>query len=457
MKKLFFVMALAGSMIISCKKDEDPAEKFSTKSVEENKAIVEQSGTDFVNAMKRFDDLQTIDVLANLSNLTSSGYAKGYLFSENSKLLSVINAVVASSGKKEYNNVFDAMIAPRELKGENAGGIEDFWSQNLGTFSWNASLSTWEYTEGGDKIIFKFPSTETSTVNNAVLTVSNYDGVTISNPADEDYSGELPVSLNADLKVGTTTLMSYIFSATYNTDGVPTAVASDLTLEGFKFEVDITNDSKVVSVNYKFLEDNKVILDLGAAGNGLFTEENYDANTETHLETSEYISDYVWNSTTQDWDPVYSTYTYESSSTDWEEIVNSANAHFQLYNVALRGDIDIKKLHDAIDKINEDADNNIITSDAAYYTQLTGKINEFINLRMVNVSNNEIIAKVESYVGHETVSGDYVAFRLTFGDGSPVDIETYFNQGFGTFIAELNELIQDINTNYDTDISPIEY
>lgn len=456
MKKLFFVLALTATLVISCKKDEDTAERFSTKTVEQNKAIVEQSGTDFVNSMKRFESLQTIDVLASFGSLTSSNSAKGYLFSENSKLNSVIKAVVASSGKKEFNNVFDSMIAADELKGQSEDGIETFWTNNLGTYTWNSSLDVWEYAEGGDKIVFKFPSSETSTVNNAVLTVSNYDGVTISNPADEDYTGELPVSLNADLKVGSTTLMSYVFSASYNTDGIPTAVASDLTLEGFKFEVDITNDTKVVSVNYKLLENSTVILDLGATGNGLFTEENYDANTETQLETSEYISDWVWNNTTQEWDPVYSTYTYESTQTDWEEILNTANAHFQLYNVALRGDIDIKNLVDAFEKINDDAENDVISSDAAF-TQLTAKINEFINLRMVNVSNNEIIAKVESYVAHDYDSEDYIAFRLTFGDGSPVDIETYFNQGFGTFIAELNELIQDINTDYSTDLSPIEY
>ena len=234
---------------------------------------------------------------------------------------------------------------------------------------------------------------------------------------------------------------------------MPNAVAADLTIENFKFEVDVTNNTKVVSANYKFLENENVIMDLGATGNGLFTDANYDDNTVHHSETYSYICDYVWNPGTQQWDDVYCEWTDEWDETEFEEILHSANAHFQLFNIEIRGEIDIKGLMDQIRIIDEELDNEEIDSETAD-TRYASKINEYLNLRMVNLSNNEIIAKAEAYVVHESDFGyedSYIDFRLTFGEDSPIDMETYFNEGFDTFVNALNDLIQDINSDYDTD------
>ena len=287
-------------IVSSCNKDKDKAEKFSTQSVEENKAIVENSGIDLSNVMKRMEAMATNDVIINFVDLSSSLSSKGFLFSRKSKFLSTFNAIIATTkGKKELNDVFDAMIYSRELKGEDPESIKQFWDENVGTYTWNSSMGTWDEVLGGNKVIFKFPSAEGSSTNDATITIYNYTGVNMSNPVDEDYTGDLPVSLNADLKVGSETLVSFEFGASYNSDGVPSAIAADLTIEHFKFEVDISNNSKVVSVGYKLLEDDNLVIDMGATGNGLFTDANYDANTVHHSETNSYVCDYIWNPNTQ--------------------------------------------------------------------------------------------------------------------------------------------------------------
>ena len=217
-------------------------------------------------------------------------------------------------------------------------------------------------------------------------------------------------------------------------------------------------------MNYKFLENSNVVLDLGASGEGLFTEANYDANTTTTTHTEDYgWYDYVWNPSPAPghWDEIWvpNMYTWEETETDFEEILNSASAHFQLFNIALRGDINVKGLVDQLKLIDIDYNNNVIneeTSDNRY----ASKINEFLNLRLVDITKNEILAKAEAYVVKETnydYVDTYIDFKLTFKDGSKIDLETYTDTGFNNFVNELNGLINDINADSDLNIDPIVY
>lgn len=457
MKKLFNLIFLGSFMIFlipSCTEKTDSAEKFSKQTVEENKTIVENSGIDFIQVMDRMRSLKTIDAVANLSDIMSSSGAKGIGFLRQSKLFSAFETVTAAAkGDKKVNDVFDAMISS---KGEDPESIQQFWNENVGTYTWNKSLSDWDIVLGGNKFIFYFPASDLAVTNNAVFTISNYTGVTISNPVDEDYTGDLPVSINADLKVGSETLVTFVFGAEYNTDGVPKAIAADLDIEGFKFEIDIANTTEVVSVSYKFLEGSNVIMKLTASGEGLFTEENYNDNTTHYSETYSYY-DYIWNEATQQYDiPVLVEWTDEWQETDGEEIIHSAKADFQLFDVAIRGEIDIKNLVDQMKIINE----NESLSEKVSAESSVEKINQYLNLRLVNVPKNEIMAKAEAYVVHEInqyYEDYYVDFRLTFSDGSPIDIETYFDNGFDSFIDEVNSLINDLNTEYDLGLEPVDY
>jgi hypothetical protein len=448
------ILLILCSMVVSCKKDKAAAEKFSTLSVEENKANVEDAGINFVDVLNQMQSIETIDVIVNLGDIISSSGGKGKLFLKDSKFYSALETFKAAAmGEKRLNDLFHEMASPRDLN-EDAESIQEFWNNNTGTYSWNPDISDFDFVSGGNTIIILFPSSDLSGSNDATITFYNYAGVNISNPIDDDYTGDLPVSLNVELKRGSNTLITYIYSASYNSDGVPNAIASDLTIENFKFEVDISNDTKVVSVNYKFIQDGNVVMNMGAEGKGLFTQANYDSNTTTHTDTYSYIN-YVWNPVTEQYDPIEVFYTDEWEETDFEEILNSANAHFELFNVAIRGDINVKDLVDQL-KIIDDQDIDDETANNSY----AEKINEYMNLRLVNTTNNEIMAKTEAYVVNEIGNGytdSYIDFKLTFSDESAIAIDTYFNNGFDDFVNELNSFINNINSDHDLDIDPVEY
>lgn len=455
---LIFAFVFLTSVVSSCKKDENTAEKFSTLSVEENKALVEVAGTDYIKVMSRMRSVQTIDVLVNLGEIMSAKSSPGFFFSKDSKLSSTFGALIgAAKGGKDIKNVFDALVSSKELKSDPES-IKDFWDSNVGTYTWNGTLSDWDIVLGGTKFIFYFPSSDIASTNDAIFTISNYTGINISNPIDDEYTGDLPLSLNADLKVGSKTLITIVFAASYNTDGIPKAIAADLVVESYKFEVDISNDTKIVSATYKFLENDNVVMDMSASGEGLFTEANYNASTTTHTETNGYW-DYQLNPLTQQYEDVWVTYTDTWDETDFEEIINSANASFQLFNIALRGDINIKGLVDQINLIDKDREDETINQETAQ-NRISAKINEFMNLRLVNVTSNEIIAKAESYVVKDInydYTDYYINFKLKFGDDSLIDLETYFDSGFDSFVGELNDLIYDINSEYDLGIDPVVY
>ena len=456
LKSLFFG-SLILLMIISCEKDKDTAEKFSTLSVEENKAIIEDTGIDLIGVLQRMRATETVDALGNLINITESGKAKGIKELRNTGLYSVIETYLeCAKGTKRVNDVFDAMI---NSKNDDPESIQDFWDQNVGTYTWNEALTDWDIDLGGNSFIFMFPSSDLSNTNDATFTIHNYVGTFISNPLDDEYTGDLPVGVNADLKVGSETLVTFVFSASYDADGVPNAIAGDLDIEGFKFEVDVTNNSQLISAKYKFWENNDLIMSLSASANGLFTSDNIDNSTIHHSETNSYVCDYVLNPNTQQWEEVYCDYTDEWDEVEFEEILNSADAEFQILNISLKGEIDVKGLVDQIRIIEDDYDNEAIDEET-YDTRTSEEINKYLDIRLVNLSNNEIMAKAEAYVVHESDYYDdytYVSFRLTFGDGSPIDMETYFEDGFDDFVDSLNDLLEDISTDYDIEIDPIEY
>ncbi len=470
---LIFPAMFLALMVSSCDEDKDKdddnnnntEEKFSTLSVEANKATVEDAGIKLVKEMSNMENLETVDVVVNFTDILSSSDLKKSFVSKESKIVSTLETFVAVANReKKVNDLYHEMISSDELS-EDPETLQEAWDENVGTYTWNPSIEDWDIEYGGDKIILLFPSSETSVTNDASFTISDYAGITFTNsPLDDEYTGDFPVSLNAELKSGSKTLVTFVFGASYDSEGVPNAVASDLTIETYKFEVDLSNTSTVASVNYKFTENGNTIMEMGASGEGLFTKANIDANTTTttHSETWGYW-DYVYNEETGYYEEVWVEYTneWEETEVEFEEIIHSVNAHFQLFDVAIRGDVDVKGLVDQMKLIDEDRENEVISEDTAN-ARGAAKINEFLNLRLVNVTTNEIMAKAEAYVvkkidpewGYED---NYIDFRLTFGDGSPIDMETYFEEGFDDFVDEINSLIGDINSDYDLEIEPVEY
>jgi len=283
--------------------------------------------------------------------------------------------------------------------------------------------------------------------------------VVIANPIDEEYTGDLPVSLSMKLEVGSSTLMTYTFAAQYNTEGVPSKVATNLTIEDFSFSIDLTNNSSEVSGNYKFTHGTTTIMEVGGGINGDFTQANIDANTETFTDTWTW-TDYVLNPVTGEYDPIEVTETDEWTEVNAEEIIHRANAKFQVINIALIGTVNIKDMVNETDALYpENHWEDPTFDDQAAAEKEAAIMNKYMAIYAMDVQANKKIAQAEAYVRVDDPDTEYtdyeVDMRLKFGDDSPVDLDAYFESGFEDFIDEINSMISELNGKYEWDIEPI--
>jgi hypothetical protein len=347
------------------------------------------------------------------------------------------------------------MKAPGELA-EDPETLQEVWDEISGIYTWNPVAGNWDYEANSTKIEFRFPSTDGGTTNDARLIIDNFTSINILTPIDEEYTGDIPTSLNMKLMVGSSQLMGFTFTAQYNNDGIPTLVAADLSIETFTFSVDLTNTDTEVSAAYMIKEGDKTIIELSGAVQGDFTQANIEANT---IEETYTWTDYIYNENTGMYDPVEVT----DTETEYlaENIFRSANAKLQIFNVALKGDVNINALEKEMDQIYPDDyydDPNWDDKSAA--EKEAAAINKHLHLAAYDVVNNEKLAEAEAYVYEET-NYDYtdywVDFRLKFGDGSLVDLESYFEEGFEDFVSELNSMIMELNSEYLWELELIDY
>ncbi len=460
MLKPLSIIVLIAISFTSCKKENTGDEPFSMKTVEENKQLVEDAAISLAKSMDKMKDLESADAAVSLGNLLDMSDPMANKAKKSSKVSATI-AVIAgvSKGDNSLHDILTVMKSAGELE-EDPETIQEIWDELAGTYTWDPLMEEWNYQAGSDKVIFMFPSTDGGSSNDASLTISNYAGVTISTPIDEEYTGDFPTALNMDLVVGTKSLISYVFSAQYNDEGVPSMVASDLTLESFKFTVDMTNNSTEVSANYKITDDGVTMIEVSGSIKGDFSNENIDANTVTYTDTWTY-TDYVWNDITQQYEEVLVTETSEWQEVEAQEIFHSANAKFQVVDIALKGEVNIKDLVNEIDALYpDDYYNNPNFDEKAAAEKEAEAMNNHVNLSAVNETTGEKIAEAEAYMVQENFDGylDYwVDIRLKFGDGSLIDLETYFEEGFEDFIDEINAMIAELNGEYDWGLEQLEY
>jgi len=133
-------------------------------------------------------------------------------------------------------------------------GNFDF-NAHKGTYTWNATSDSWDFDSTNTTTIkIIFPSdTLQPTVTDAVLTISVYtqsqilveDTTDIGPPLHYYY---LPTALTADLFVGPTKYASVDFTATWNSDGEPTALDLTLFVKPYTLTIAFTSGTDQVTV-----------------------------------------------------------------------------------------------------------------------------------------------------------------------------------------------------------------
>ena len=140
------------------------------------------------------------------------------------------------------------------LRGTNdePESFQAIFDENVGTWAWNATKQDWDFTKGGDKVVYQFPSTENGKENNAAYTIYAYEGLEQNHPYD--YKGDLPTNIKADLTVDNQKQLGYTFAAKYNAAGEPEDVASSLMVGTFEFAATMQNNTEKVGAKYSFQE-----------------------------------------------------------------------------------------------------------------------------------------------------------------------------------------------------------
>ena len=478
MKKLFYLfIAFAVIGFTSCSKDEEtaPTEEtpdetsttitfddisgsYSQASVEANKATIEDEGVKLVGEIEALEDEPAIEATANMASMMEgedeSSPAKGSIPNKFQGLIDVI----ANGGSP-----MDIM-SEMKSKGEE-DDIEAEWNDMKATYTWNFTSEEFDSTGNSTGLKIVFPSTETGTTNNATAEVTGVTFESVNPMGEADEAETVPTALTATLTVDGATALSYTFSASFNSEDIPSAVATKLTIGAFVFDVSVTNTTTAATAAYSFMNGTTTIMAFNAAAAGNWAESNIDANTTTEVEYDEYGYE----------DPVTGDYivewvdTNEYDEVNIDQILSSANASFQLMGLKVVGKIDVAGMYTGIYPIMED-DEDPTQADMQSVVDI---MNSKAQLYLAKASSNEVIASAEAYVTEytdeecdweyddvlgydqwvcEEVTGYEPDLRLKFGDSSVADVESYIEDGFSDLISELNDFITSLNTDYDMDM-----
>ncbi|UZR97060.1 hypothetical protein [Chondrinema litorale] len=434
---LNWLLVLSLFYFTACNKDDEEIgeleETFPEATAESHKSTLEQTGIDFTTELENMKDIESVNYVVTLldffdlddpfdddSEPVVNGRRSATYFLHDIKAFSL--------GKLTLKDLAKGRIA------EGGDSIEEAFDSIKGTYTWNSSTSEWDFTEGGDKVIFEFPSEEGGTTNNAVFTIHNYAGVTISgNPLEEneDYTGDLPAELDADLVIDGTTVMEYGFDISYNTDGVPTSVSTTLSLSPYSLTYSLTNSTSEITSGYKLQkgDSNIIAVNLGVSGN--FDIDNIESSADDE---------------------------------DISGVVSAGEVSLQLYDIKFVADLsDVEGLADELDAIEAKQDNDDYEGAALI---LETAMNDHLSFKVKYASKNEIIAvgvfegivmeDTYTYYEWDADAQDWIEYEavdtwiepnmiLQFGDDSKVSIDTYFEEGFEDLEQAIEDLLESID------------
>lgn len=470
-KQLFSLglMALA-IFAISCDKKETEDVNYSTLPVEQHKTNIESTGQDMFDEMKAMEEepaMQTNLNLVSLINTADPFDAVGVNLKKAQIERAIAFAPVYATANYEKTGVNGILKSMQYNPTEDPESFQEAYDMLVGVYEWNFELEDWTYTETGDKIVFLFPSEETGTTNNASYTIS-YTGYTGPNPID-DYDGDLPQSVSAELKVDNVSLSTLSAEMAYTTEGYPTSIEVIFTLGAFEWYMMAANTNNTAfATEYSFKHNDNILLKFMLDASGNWTKENIEDN---YIEETHYYLDY-YDETTQQWiwQEVSANDAWNYSETESEfnihKVITNGNASFQVMDLKIAGAIDLESFGDKMKEIDNTYDWD--TQEEQIINEQVKAINKYVSLSLRYAETDEVIAVVEAYpvsetntyesyyydgTWHETpmtvTETDYwFDMRFVFADGSKVDAATYFDDVFEDLIADIEDYMNDLEDTY---------
>jgi hypothetical protein len=472
MKKIQLLLIAGAILAASCEKDKkkdivdantQEPKAFSTKDPVQQKADIQTSAIKLVNEMETLTTTKGAETAVYFAELMEDTEMLELKATPANVLIQTSALVQKETDLPKFLRTFS------DFEEDSVNNINDAYDQVKGTYTYNKATGEFDEADG-DKLVIKFPASETSTTNNAVFEVTEFKTGKYTSELLEEIENILPTAVKAQLTVDGEKVMEYIFAATYNADGTPTKIETSYTVSGFTFFAKMNNsDSKKLSTELGLKNAAKNIIVFKSGVNGFFTEKNYEDNTKYYVEdcvyselggkecdTTEVTKDDDW-----DWQEVAI-----------EEILHSSYAFIEIFDIRIGGEIDVKNMAPVMNKIDDDydvaydaywdnwkyGDGNF--NDKEFEERYAAAYNEYMHCFAAYIADNKKIAELEFYVVEDKDDeGTYynIDGRMIFGDKSKISAEAYFEEGFSDFFDEVNDMIADLNKDYDLDLHPVEY
>lgn len=416
MKKMKWVSAMlvAGVFAFTACSDDENKEVFSDLSPEQHKKEIESEGIALVQKMDAAKSLKTYDVLDG--------------FFTNMDLANAQPVAAVEFGLNEILSLKSGIKSTVTLKGAmvEQTRVSEMFAQEAGVFAWDAEVQDWELLESSTtEATFRF------VVDGQNAEVSVYNFTTKDAAHQDEYADmvvELPLTINAHVKLGDVVLTSFSLEAQWNADDTPKHIQEVITLENFSFESDLTNTTAVISTSASFKYNGDIIYANGIKFEGDFS---YDE---------------IFNTMPQEGGDITSLFA--------QQVLERSNIWFQLGNIKLEGIFDVKGFMDAF--ADEAGNFNENTTEADMQNLLVDLVNKYAIIYVRYADTKEIIAKGEFYLQEveDYYGGTYTepAFLMVFGDGSKVSVDQFVSEGFAGLVTEIESFIAALEASYGTPV-----
>jgi hypothetical protein len=406
MKTVFRFTAIALCACLSfsaCKKDkgDDNGEiKNSTKSVEQNKADIQQAGIDLSKELDAMKDGKAFNALLQLANLQKNGELKSY----------VLKSTDVDAKLKGFNE--------SEELDELANTIEEM----SGAYEWDAAKG--EFTKTGDKtnaVSYKFPYSSKSTSNDCEVEATVGYASNIKN---------MPANVNCSLKINGTECLNLSYVGTFSNEGYPNSITETMTVDDYSLSTNYTRSNSDLKVSVSFLHGTKTLLSVSNTIEGNLTDENFD----------KLMADF-----SRDDDEVDGADVETDDATDYDlytNVLSKITFSTQVMNFKFVGSAATKSIAELSKKIDERE-----PATQAEVQALVDAANNAIDCYVLNVSENAKIASIKLFVVKdeydETAERYEAEPMLVFPDESKMTFEDYFKTGFNEVGKAFEDMAKD--------------
>lgn len=425
MKRIFRLSAIALCACLSftaCKKDkgdENNEPKLSEKTVEQNKADIQQAGIDLSKELDAMKDGKAFNALLQLANLEKNGELKSY----------VLKSTDVDARLKGFNE--------SEELDELAKTIDEM----SGEYEWDATKGEFSKKEGqANKVVYKFPYDKTSTNNNCEVVATVGYASNVKN---------MPANVNCALKINGTECLNLSYVGTFSNEGYPNSITETMTVDDYSLSTNYTRSNSDLKVSVSFLHGTKMLLNVSNTIEGNLTDENFD----------KLMADF-----SRDDDEVDGADVETDDATDYDlytNVLSKITFSTQVMNFKFVGSASTKGLAEIAKKTEGQEP---VTQ--AEMQSLVDAANNAIDCYVLNVDENAKIAMIKLFVVKdehaETAESYETEPMLVFPDESKMTFEDYFKTGFDkvgeafeNMAKDFQESLEQYGLTGDDDNEPI--